>query len=62
MKILLCSVVLTLAAFFGTRTSAADTPKVLFEDKFSDHLDAGWKWIRERPDAWRFANGALVID
>jgi len=62
MKILLCSVVLTLAAIFGTRTLAADAPKVLFEEKFSDHLEAGWKWIRERPDAWRLVNGALVID
>jgi hypothetical protein len=62
MKTLLCSVVLTLAAIFGTSASAADAPKVLFEDHFSDHLDAGWKWIRERPDAWRFADGALVID
>jgi regulation of enolase protein 1 (concanavalin A-like superfamily) len=62
MKTLFCAVVLTLAAIFGTRTSAADAPKVLFEDKFSDHLDAGWKWIRERPDAWRLVNGALVID
>ena len=62
MKILFCSVVLTLAAIFGTRASAADAPKVLFEDKFSDHLEPGWQWVRERPDTWRFADGALVID
>ena len=62
MKILFYAVVLTLAAISGTRTSAADAPKVLFEEKFSNHLDAGWKWIRERPDAWRIVNGALVID
>jgi regulation of enolase protein 1 (concanavalin A-like superfamily) len=62
MRILFCSVVLTLAAIFGTRASAADAPKVLFEDKFSGPLEPGWTWIRERPDAWRFANGALVID
>src|SRR5579871_4509218 len=62
MKIFFYSVVLALTAIFGTGTAAADAPKVLFEDKFSDHLEAGWKWIRERPDAWRFENGALVID
>ena len=62
MRILFYSVVLTLAVVFGTRTSAADAPKVLFEDKFSDHLEPGWQWIRERPDAWRIVNGALVID
>jgi len=62
MKIPFCSLVLTLAAILGTRTLAADAPKVLFEDKFSDHLGDGWQWIRERPDAWRFENGALVID
>jgi hypothetical protein len=62
MKILFCSVLLTLAAILETKTSAADAPKVLFEDKFSGPLDPGWKWIRERPDAWRIANGALVID
>ncbi|EDY21513.1 hypothetical protein CfE428DRAFT_0758 [Chthoniobacter flavus Ellin428] len=62
MKIQFCVVVLAIALIFGIRTSAADAPKVLFEDKFSDHLDAGWRWIRERSDAWRFVNGALVID
>jgi regulation of enolase protein 1 (concanavalin A-like superfamily) len=62
MKALFYSVILTLAAIFGTRTLAADAPKVLFEDKFSDHLDAGWQWIREQPDHWRIVNGALVID
>jgi hypothetical protein len=41
---------------------AADAPKVLFEEKFTDRLDPGWKWIRERPDAWRLANGALIED
>ena len=41
---------------------AADPPKVLFEEKFTDRLDPGWKWIRERPDAWRLANGALIED
>jgi hypothetical protein len=62
MKTLFCSIMLTLAAILGLKASAADTPKVLFEDQFSGHLEAGWKWIRERPDAWRFANGGLVID
>jgi regulation of enolase protein 1 (concanavalin A-like superfamily) len=37
-------------------------PKVLFEEQFSGRLESGWKWIRERPDAWRIESGALVID
>jgi len=52
-------------AFFGllaSLISAADAPKLHFEDPFSGKLDGGWKWLRERPDAWRIAGGALVID
>ncbi len=44
------------AQFCGRRT------KVLFEEKFTDRLDPGWKWIREQPDAWRLANGALIVN
>ena len=60
-SLLLPALAFTLAALFGVRLSAADTPKVLFEDKFTDHLDPGWKWIHERPDAWRIADGALIV-
>ncbi|HEY3898097.1 MAG TPA: hypothetical protein VGM54_05760 [Chthoniobacter sp.] len=62
MKTLCCFVALTLAAIFGTSASAEDAPKVLFEENFSGHLDPGWKWIQERPDAWRLQDGALVVD
>lgn len=62
MKIPLLALALTLAELLATQIFAADTPKVLFEDKFSDRLDAGWKWLRERPEAWRMEKGALVID
>lgn len=62
MKTLFGSVVLALAAIFGTRASAADEPKVLIEEKFSGHLDAGWNWIRERPAAWRILDGAMIMD
>ena len=62
MKTLLLSVALTLAAFLPMQTFAADPPKVLFEEKFTDRLDPGWRWLRERPDAWRLADGALVLN
>ena len=52
----------TLTGFLATHSFAADVPKVLFEEKFTDRLDPGWKWIRERPDAWRLANGSLIED
>ena len=54
--------IVTLAGLFVTAAFAADTAKVLFEDKFSARPDASWRWIRERPEAWRIADGALMID
>src|SRR4051794_23791248 len=56
------TLVLALAAFLPMQAVAADPPKVLFEEKFTGKLDPGWSWIRERPDAWRLADGALVLD
>lgn len=62
MNIRTLALIVTLAGLFVALVSAADAPKVLFEDKFSNRLDAGWRWIRERPEAWRIADGALIID
>jgi regulation of enolase protein 1 (concanavalin A-like superfamily) len=62
MKTLLHTLACTLALFLPLQTFAVDPPKVLFEEKFADRLDPAWRWLRERPDAWRLANGALVID
>jgi len=33
----------------------------LFSDPFGKTLADGWKWVRENPDAWRLADGALEI-
>ena len=51
----------TLTGLLAMRGIAADAPKVVFGEKFADRLDPGWKWIRERPDAWRLASGALIV-
>ena len=51
-----------LTGLLALRSFAADAPKVVFEEKFTDRLDPGWKWIRERPDAWRLKDGALIED
>ncbi|MFH1922461.1 MAG: hypothetical protein ABIP48_21580 [Planctomycetota bacterium] len=45
---------------FCTALSAAEDPP-LFEDRFEGKLGEGWTWIRENPDAWRIAEGALEI-
>ncbi len=62
MSLILRTLAFTLTGFLALHSFAADTPKVLFEEKFTDRLDPGWKWIRERPDAWRLANGALIVN
>lgn len=33
----------------------------LFRDPFRGKLADGWSWIREQPDAWRLADGALEM-
>jgi hypothetical protein len=62
MNRILRTLAFTLTGFLAMQSFAADAPKVLFEEKFTDRLEPGWKWIRERPDAWRLANGALIED
>jgi regulation of enolase protein 1 (concanavalin A-like superfamily) len=52
----------TLGALSGTPVAVADPPKVLFEENFSGKLGPGWQWLRERPEAWRIADGSLIID
>ncbi len=62
MSLILRTLAFTLAGFLAMRSFAADSSKVLFEENFTDRLEPGWKWIRERPDAWRLASGALIVD
>ena len=62
MKSSLFALAFTLAAFLKTPAFAADAPKLLFEEQFSDRLGTGWQWLRERPEAWRITKGALIID
>ena len=62
MKFRLFAFAFTLGALSGTPVAAADPPKVLFEENFSGQLRAGWQWLRERPEAWRIADGSLIID
>ncbi len=39
---------------------AAEEP-VVFQDRFDGKLGEGWTWLRENPQAWRVADGALEI-
>ncbi len=55
-------VVIALSALFVPNVRGGAPPKVLFEEKFQGRLDGAWQWLRERPEAWRIADGALVID
>ena len=41
------------AAALPAPLRAADAPTVLFEEKFTDKLDANWVWQREDATAWR---------
>ena len=49
--------------FIGTAAIALadDKPKVLFAEKFTSPLSAGWHWIREDPKAWKVENGTLLL-
>ena len=58
MKRLLLSVVVLLVCNLSL---LAAEPKVLFEDSFDGKPAEGWTWLRENPDAWRIADGALEI-
>ena len=40
---------------------ADDNHKVVFEERFTLPLEAGWTWIREEPKAWKVENGALLL-
>jgi regulation of enolase protein 1 (concanavalin A-like superfamily) len=62
MKLPLFALAFTLVALPGTPVAAADTPEVLFEENFAGKLGAGWQWLRERPEAWRIADGSLILD
>ena len=40
---------------------ADDNQKVVFEERFTSPMEAGWTWIREDPKAWKVENGALLL-
>lgn len=40
---------------------ADDNRKIVFEQKFTFPLDAGWTWIRENPKAWKVDDGTLLL-
>lgn len=44
-----------------TISLAEDKRKVVFEEKFTIPLDAGWTWIREEPKAWKVDDGTLLL-
>lgn len=37
------------------------TPRVIFEDVFTEGLAPGWRWLRENAENWRVRAGALEI-
>ena len=49
--------------FIGTAAIALgdDKPKVLFDEKFTSPLSAGWHWIREDSKSWKVENGKLLL-
>lgn len=42
-------------------STTASTDTLIFEEPFDQHLAEGWTWLRENPDNWRVADGALEI-
>lgn len=40
---------------------ANDNEKMMFAEKFTSPLSAGWHWIREDPKAWKVENGTLLL-
>jgi hypothetical protein len=55
------AVLLAIVAFFFAVDLLAAEPRVLLEDRFAGKLAEGWTWLRENPQAWRIADGALQI-
>lgn len=52
----------TMATGMLTLLAAADDPARLpFRDTFRPKMDAGWKWLREEPKAWRVGEGGLEV-
>ncbi len=35
--------------------------QTIFSDDFTDSLDAGWSWLREKADGWQLADDGLEI-
>ena len=54
--------VITNIALFGILVAAPCLEAApLFEDPFDDKLKDGWSWVREDPQGWKVADGALQI-
>jgi beta-xylosidase len=62
MKICVCLAMIGIQ-FIGTAAiaRAEDKPKVVFDEKFTSPLSAGWHWVREDPKAWKVENGKLLL-
>ncbi len=54
------AVVLVMSWLLVAAVHGADAP-VLFADGFEEELAEGWTWLRETPEDWRIADGALEI-
>jgi len=62
MKLYGCLAVIGTLCLIKTAISLADdNQKVVFEEKFTVPLTAGWTWIREEPKAWKVDDGALLL-
>ena len=35
--------------------------KIRFEETFAGDMDQEWRWVHERPDAWKIGNGKLKL-
>lgn len=55
------AVIGTLVASAPAISLANDNEKIMFAEKFTSPLSAGWFWIRENPKAWKVENGMLLL-
>lgn len=56
-----CAMIGPLFISMAAISLADNNQKVVFAERFTSPLDAGWAWIREEPKAWKVENGALLL-
>ena len=58
-----CGCGATIGTLIGTAAIllADDNSKIMFAEKFTSPLSAGWHWIREDPKAWKVKHGTLLL-